>query len=476
MPAESRSRKSVIPSVDRLLRRTDVLRLIDHYGRPLILNAIRSTLAAIRRNLSSERQGASNNISESAIISQVTCVISKLTEPSLVPVFNLTGTILHTGLGRASLPEESLEAVVAAMGACNLEYDLDIGSRGDRDSHLNDWLCRLTEAEAATVVNNNAAAVLLTLHVLAPRKKVLISRGELIEIGGSFRLPAIMTSAGCELLEVGTTNRTHAQDFEKALGPEVAMIMKVHTSNYKIQGFTTSASIGELKELARAQGIPLVVDLGSGALVDLDRYGLPHEPTPRETLHQGADLVTFSGDKLLGGPQSGIIVGRKDLVAKIKNSPMKRAMRLDKIATAILASVLRLYADPDRLADHLPLLRTLVRSQAEIEKQARRLVAKLGDILAAIVEVEVRPCRSQIGGGSLPTDRLESFCLALSPKLDERSPAAALDRVISAFRGLKVPVIGRIKGGALLLDLRALEDEEIFINQLQGLANRWENR
>jgi L-seryl-tRNA(Ser) seleniumtransferase len=350
----------------------------------------------------------------------------------------------------------------------NLEFDVEEGYRGDRDSHVEKLLIQLTGAQAATVVNNNAAAVLLLLSSLAQKKEVPTSRGELIEIGGAFRIPDIMARAGCRLREVGTTNRTHLKDYEDAIGPKTGLVMKVHASNYSIQGFTSSVPEPDIAKLCRERGVPFAVDLGAGTLVDLGQWGLPHEPTPAESIAAGADLVTFSGDKLLGGPQAGIIVGRADLIAKIKRNPLKRALRVDKLTIAALAAVLRLYDDPKRLRERLPTLRLLTRPLEEIRETARHVLAAVSATLGTGVRCELIECKSEIGSGAQPTRVLASAGVAIIPNV-KRGRGGLLKRLSGAFRGLPVPVIGYIQDDALRFDCRCLEHEAEFIAQLSAL-------
>ena len=441
--------------------------LIRARGRPLVLEAVRGALDEARAAVT-----GGGTVDRAALEAAVEARVRTIAAPSLVPVFNLTGTVLHTNLGRAPLPEEAVAAMAAvARGASNLEFDLATGRRGDRHRHVEPRLRRLTSAEAAIVVNNNAAAVLLVLDTLAKRKEVPVSRGELIEIGGAFRMPDIMKRAGAKLVEVGTTNRTHLRDYETAIGPRTALLMKVHTSNYAVEGFTSAVGERELAGLARDRGLPLASDLGSGSLIDTTAHGLPPEPTVRAMIADGVDLVTFSGDKLLGGPQAGIIAGRADLVARLKRNPLMRALRPDKVTLAALASVLSLYEDPDRLAQTLPSLRLLTRPRDEIEAQARRVRPALAARLGGGWSVEVVPCRSQIGSGALPVDRLPSAGLRCAPGPGaKRGRSSKPQALAAALRALPTPVIGRVHDGALTLDLRCLDDEAGFLAQLDGLA------
>jgi L-seryl-tRNA(Ser) seleniumtransferase len=458
-----------IPSVDRVLGQAAVAALVPAFGRAQVTDIVRATLHDLRRRAAAGAVQASD-FDPACIATDVRARLEEAAQPRLRPVFNLTGTVLHTNLGRALLPESAIAAVAEALRhPSNLEYDLQRGRRGDRDDLIADLIRELTGAEAATVVNNNAAAVFLTLNTLAARKEVVVSRGELIEIGGSFRIPDIMSRAGARLREVGTTNRTHLRDFEQAIGARTALLLKVHTSNYKVEGFTSAVAARELCEVAHQHGIPVMEDLGSGTLVDMQRWGLPHEPTAQEALRNGVDLVTFSGDKLLGGPQAGIIVGRADLVARIKKNPLKRALRVGKETLAALEAVLRLYRDPDSLAEALPTLRLLTRPAAEIEACAQRVLPALRAQLVDLAAVEILPCTSQIGSGSLPVDLLPSAAVAVTPARSGRGSGAVLMRLEAAFRALPIPVIGRIADNRLWFDLRCLDDEAAFTAQLSEL-------
>ncbi|MGE8125680.1 L-seryl-tRNA(Sec) selenium transferase [Methylobacterium sp. NPDC080182] len=451
-----------IPAVERLVGGAPPADL-DAYGRTAFTDAIRAVLAEIRA-------GGGPVPDAESIRAAASARLAAERRPSLRPVFNLTGTVLHTNLGRALLPRSAAEAVAAVMvQASNLEFDLETGARGERDDHVEGLICRLTGAEAAVVVNNNAAAVLLVLNALAMRKEVVVSRGELVEIGGSFRVPDVMVRAGCRLREVGTTNRTHLRDYAEALGPRTGLVMKVHPSNYAIAGFTAVADPVALHALCRERGVPLADDLGSGSLVDLAAYGLPPEPTIRAALER-ADVVTFSGDKLLGAVQCGIVAGRKDLIARVRKNPLKRALRVDKMTYAALEAVLRLYLHPERLRAELPTLRLLTRDRDSIAAQAERLAPAVAERLAGRAAVTVAECISQIGSGALPVETLPSAALVLTPaSAGSRGAGGRCRRLAEELRRLPVPVIGRISDEAVRLDLRTLEDEAGFLDSLAAL-------
>lgn len=460
---------SPLPSVEQLLSDARSAPLIAQYGRSQTLDTLRTLLAEARARWGARAQPGSEP--EIDIYGELAERLAQRAQSPIRRVYNLTGTVLHTNLGRALLPHSAIESVVAALGTpINLEFDLERGERGERDTLVESLLCELTGAEAATVVNNNAAAVLLMLGALAPQREVVVSRGELVEIGGAFRIPDVMVQAGAQLREVGTTNRTHLADYENALGEHSALLMKVHCSNYALQGFTKSVDIAALSALGRARDLPTVADLGSGTLIDLAQYGLPREPTVRETIAAGADLVTFSGDKLLGGPQAGLIVGRADLIRKIKRHPLKRALRVGKLTLAALEPVLALYRAPEFLAEKLTTLRLLTRPAAQMQAQAQAIAPTLGRVLGPEYRVEVEPVMSQIGSGALPVDLLPSYGLVVHA-LARRS-GQALNHLEARLRALPQPVLGRISKDALRLDLRCLEIEQQagFVAQLERLC------
>ena len=449
-----------LPSVDRLLTSAEGAALVDTHGRAAVTDALRAALDAARQAV----QAGAPAPDAASLCASAAARLDADSVTALRPVLNLTGTVLHTNLGRALLAEVAIAAATEAMRhPAALEFDLATGRRGERDDHVAPLLCELTGAEAATVVNNNAAAVLLALNTLAEGREAIVSRGELVEIGGAFRIPDIMARAGARMVEVGTTNRTHPHDYARAVTPDTALMMKVHPSNYRIEGFTRSVGADELAGIAARAGVPLLNDLGSGTLVDLARWGLPPEPTVRQAVAEGADLVTFSGDKLLGGPQAGFVVGRADLIARINRNPLKRALRLDKIRLAAVEATLRLYRDPDRLAERLPTLRMLARPASDIAAQAARLLvpvqAMLPDHRVAVID-----CASQIGSGALPVETLASAGLAISGATGD-----APDRLADRLRALRTPVIGRIRDGALILDLRCLADDGALLGALAGL-------
>jgi L-seryl-tRNA(Ser) seleniumtransferase len=464
-----------LPSIDRLLNLPALAALGAERGTALVKRAAQDELAAQRERV---RAGAAVP-AQDELATSIAARVAALAAPRLRRVINLTGTVIHTNLGRALLAEEAIEAVAAAMrGYAALEYDLDGGGRGDRDDVVAQLLLDLTGAEAVTVVNNNAAAVVLGLAALAAKKDVLISRGELIEIGGAFRLPDIMKTAGCRLLEVGTTNRTHPRDFEHALvesGARAGMVMKAHWSNYEITGFTAAVDDATLARIAHAHGVPYLVDLGAGALIDLSQHGLPREPLPQESLAAGADVVTFSGDKLLGGPQCGILVGSKAAIARIKKHPLKRALRCSKLTLAALEATLRIYASAHRLPERLPVLALLTRSEAGIRAACERMQPLLARFAGDRFAVRIEGCASQIGSGSLPVERLPSAAVVLAPA-GAKGAGRALEALSQRLRALPVPVVGRVTDGALWLDCRTLlaQDEATLAAQLAPAAPRAE--
>ncbi|MFG6489213.1 L-seryl-tRNA(Sec) selenium transferase [Roseateles sp. BYS78W] len=455
----SKARPQDLPALDRLLR--DCAPLVAEHGHTLVAREARALLDGLRARAVA---GDLLRAEVAALPQALAARVESRMQPAMRAVLNLTGTVIHTNLGRSLLADAALQQVMALMGSPNnLEFDLERGARGDRDDLIEDLLCELTGAEAATVVNNNAAAVLLGIAALARGREAIVSRGELVEIGGAFRMPDVMSAAGATLVEVGTTNRTHPRDYEQAITPRTGLIVKVHTSNYQVQGFTSSVDEATLAPIARQAGVPLMTDLGSGALVDLSKWGLPAEPLPQAMLAAGCDVVTFSGDKLLGGPQAGLIVGSKAAVGRIRKFPMKRALRLSKLPFAALEATLRLYLRPERLVRDLPTLRLLTRNPAQIADLAQRLLPDMAAAVAPRFAVETVALQSQIGSGSLPVERIPSAGLAITAA-DGRG--RTLEALATALRGLPRPVIGRIHDDRLLLDLRCLEAPALLTSQL----------
>lgn len=474
--AQAKVSLSKLPSIDRLVTSSALKSVIDQFGITLVTQSCKECIADIRQQLISrnttgkdaESQGIPGELKLAELIEQ-TCL--KKTTLQFKSVFNMTGTVIHTNLGRSVLADDAIAALVgAAKYPLNLEYDLEEGERGDRDDFVEGLICEITGAEAATFVNNNAAAVLLSIAALAYDREVLISRGELVEIGGSFRMPDVMQSAGARMVEVGTTNRTHLSDYEKALSQHTAILMKIHTSNYQVQGFTKTVSEAELAPLSKKHGIPLVTDLGSGSLIEMQKYGLPHEPTPQEMLKAGCNVVTFSGDKLLGGPQAGIIAGSKQEIELIRRYPMKRALRLSKLPMVALEATLNLYLHPEALVHQLPTLRWLSRPQAEIKLTATTLLSAFTKSLTPLYSVEVLPMMSQIGSGSLPVDTLPSYGLVIKPIVSgNKGIGTALLRLSSVLRALPIPIIGRVERDKLHLDCRCIDDYLRLARQIADL-------
>lgn len=448
-----------LPAVDKLLGEQAVEDLVGVVPRSILVRAARETLNHLRAQILAGWAPAPDDLSAARIAGRVRELALSLDALSLRRAVNATGIVLHTGLGRAVLPEAARRALDAvASGHSNLEIDLETGARGSRYSHFDKLLADLCGAEAAFAVNNNAAAVLLALNTLANGREVIISRGQLVEIGESFRLPDIMARAGAKLVEVGTTNRTRISDYEAAISDETALILRVHTSNFRIIGFTEEAPIGQLVELGRDHGIPVMEDVGSGCLIDMTQFGLRGEPLVQESIRAGAAVVTFSGDKLLGGPQAGLVVGRREIVDAMAANPLARALRIDKFTACALESTLKLYANPETLPAAIPTLRTITRPLEDISRAARRLRRLLSEAVPQEFRVEAVDGFSEVGGGSLPGERLPTKLVAIAP--DVRGEVDLMD-IAKAFRMADPPVFGRVGEGRIFLDMRTVENSEI---------------
>jgi L-seryl-tRNA(Ser) seleniumtransferase len=447
-----------IPSVDEILHEPVVQQLLDVHPRWVVVEAIRETLEAHRQKiLALLRERNESTVSDlPTLLGQVHVKVLHLARPSLRRVINATGVILHTNLGRAPLSAEAQARLrEVAHHYSSLEFDLQRGARGSRQIHVEGLLTRLTGAEAALAVNNNAAAVLLSINTMAEGREVVVSRGELIEIGDSFRIPDVMRKAGAVIREVGTTNRTHLKDYEEAIGERTALLLKVHPSNFRILGFTSEVPLAELVALGRRRGLPVMIDTGSGALIDLTPFGLKGEPTVQEALRSGVDLITFSGDKLLGGPQAGLIVGRRLLIERLRKNPLARAVRIDKLTLAALEATLRGYLEGEKGLGTIPALTMITAPLHEIRERAERVQSGLQALAHPSIRVTVEEQWSEVGGGALPTEGLPTYCVALE------TPPIPPQRLEAALRGADPAVVGRIKGEKLLLDVRTVREEEV---------------
>ena len=455
-----------IPSVDRLLKHVRFEALLARYNRDYVTQKCREVLDRLRDEIRRDGRISPGDIEDDAVITRVEAIIRTESVPGHVRVVNATGTILHTNLGRALLPQVAIDAMTAVAGyPINLEYDLEAGKRGRREEMIQRLLVELTGAEAATVVNNNAAAVLLGLNTFAQGKEVIVSRGELIEIGGAFRIPEVMAKSGATLKEVGSTNRTHPSDYENAIHDKTALLLKVHTSNYKVVGFTSEVTLDQLVTIGKKHNIPVMEDLGSGALIDLSRYGLPKEPIVSERIRAGADVVTFSGDKILGGPQAGLMVGSREWIDRINRNHLQRALRCGKLTLAALEATLRLYRQSPDITQAIPTLRAFTRRLDEIREFGEAVLPKLQDTLGDGFRLMLEDSTSQIGSGALPTEELPTIVIAI-----EHAKLSAT-AIAKKFRAANPPIIGRIKDDRFLLDLRTIFDPQELVPKFQSSRN-----
>ncbi|MEF9426981.1 MAG: L-seryl-tRNA(Sec) selenium transferase [Candidatus Mariimomonas ferrooxydans] len=445
---------SKIPSVDDFLKSLYGEKWLKSYPRKIVLKSIREALETKRKEILNN--SLSVEISIDSISPDVEQSIKELAVCKLRPLINATGVVLHTNLGRAVLSGRAVENIRHVAGSySNLEYELSQGKRGKRYTHIKDLLIELSGAEDALVVNNNAAAVLICLNTFAKDREVIVSRGELVEIGGSFRIPEIMKSSGSVLREVGTTNKTHFTDYENAVSGNTSLLLKIHQSNYKVVGFTEDVPIEALVKLGRTYRIPVMTDLGSGCMIDLERYGIHGEPTVQSVVKTGADIVTFSGDKLLGGPQAGIILGRKKLIQKIQGNPLLRAIRIDKLNLASLEATFMQYLDEEKAVNEIPTLRMLTQALEKIRKRAKRIFMSLNKGISSQAVIKIVPDNSRAGGGSLPETDFPTFAVSIKPS------EISVNTLEKKLRESTPPVIARIKDDALLIDARTVQDEEV---------------
>lgn len=448
-----------IPSVDEILSRPEIINLLKTHPRNVVVEAIRKGLGRLREEILHKEELSQLGdalLSFEHLYPLFQKEINLQIQPRLRPVINATGVVIHTNLGRAPLHSSAIKHLIEVSKTySNLEYDLDRGERGSRYTHIEEILCRLSGAESALVVNNNAGAVLLVLNTLAEGKEVIVSRGELVEIGGAFRIPDVMKRSGTLLREVGTTNRTHLSDYQKAIGPQTALLLKVHTSNFRVMGFASEVSLQELVQLGREHQLSVVDDLGSGCLIDLTQYGLEKEPTVQEAIKTGVDAVTFSGDKLLGGPQAGIILGKKKILDLFKINPLTRALRIDKLTLAALESTLLLYLDEKKAMEEIPTLRMLSLDTRRLKRRGRRLLKRLSGMTNKKMTFTLKEAVSQVGGGALPLQELPTVVVAIKP-FD-----FSVNSLEENLRKGDPPIISRISKEELILDMRTVFDEEI---------------
>lgn len=455
-----------IPKVDILLENETIQELIDAYSREAVMESVHGEMDALRKYIGACEEEEKAKAQIEALVPNIKKAVEAMHQPNMRMVINGTGTILHTNLGRAPIGQEHMKKIARiATGYSNLEYNLEAGRRGERYSHFEKLLCKITGAEAAMAVNNNAASVMLILSSLAKGGEVVVSRGELVEIGGKFRIPDVMEQSGATLVEVGTTNKTHYDDYVDAITEETKALLKVHTSNYRIVGFTDTVGIDELIPIAKEHNLPVIEDLGSGVLIDLAKYGLTHEPTVQESIAKGADIVCFSGDKLLGGPQAGIIIGKKKYIDMMKKNQLTRALRIDKFTAATLELVLQEYLSEENAIRNIPVLRMITTPLEEVTREARSLARTLKNA-SLPAKIEVVPCESQIGGGSLPLERIPSMAVAIHPE------KISVPELEERMRHLPVPVIPRTVNDTILLDVRTIEHRffKLMAEQFQKLA------
>ncbi|WP_372996561.1 L-seryl-tRNA(Sec) selenium transferase [Lutispora sp.] len=449
---------SSIPSVDELLNNENIKKLLEIYPRSVLVDSIREFLQEYRNSILHASDIDKLVLNENSIIDGISLYVKKKMSNNLKNVINGTGVVLHTNLGRACISSSVIgDLVKISSRYSNLEMDLDKGIRGSRYDHVEDILCHLTNAEAAMVVNNNAAAVMLVLSTMAKCGEVIVSRGQLVEIGGSFRIPDVMAQSGAKLVEVGTTNKTHLWDYEKAINENTKALMKVHTSNYRIFGFTEEVASEELVSLGREKGIPVIEDLGSGMLLDLSKYGLPYEPTVQEAVASGMDVVTFSGDKMLGGPQAGIIVGKREYIEAMKRNPLTRAFRVDKMTLAALEGTLKLYLDKDRALKEIPVLKMLTEDNKDIRKRAEKLYNRLISSLPDSFFISMEDDYSEVGGGSMPMHRMPTTVISLY------SDRFTVNQLEKKLRSNEIPIITRINKDKVLIDIRTIWEDEFNV-------------